>query len=383
MTSLDKPQDRLGLLEAEIERRLAERFAALREEFDRLRLESDRRWAGFLSRFDQRLTGVVPAELLASAAGGSGGNGLAQAAEAARSLDGATSQAQVLDLFLQLCLRHASRAVLLILRDGSLGVWKAVGLARRDGDTEALRRVSFSAAEAGPVSRLMAGEGLRLSRDNHICGRLMCPDAADAILLPVVIREKVAGALYADAVAGEQMRLDPDSLGFLTFLAGLAIERLATRKLVPAPALQALRGPAAESRAASASGPYETHVVNLWRDVQGETPALAEPVPAAGAPVSGPRRLSGPLAPADGDQRRDDARRFAKLLVSEIKLYNGAAVEAGRARGNLYAMLKDDIDRSRQMYDNRIPQDIRAGRDFLYEELVAILADGKAEVLGL
>ena len=116
MTPLDKPQDCLELLEAEIERRLAERFAALREEFDRLRMESDRRWAGFLSRFDQRLSGVVPAELLASAAGASGaGDGLTRAAEAARWLDGATNQTQVLDLFLQLCLRHASRAILLIV----------------------------------------------------------------------------------------------------------------------------------------------------------------------------------------------------------------------------------------------------------------------------
>ena len=383
MTPLDKPQDCLELLEAEIERRLAERFAALREEFDRLRMESDRRWAGFLSRFDQRLSGVVPAELLASAAGASGaGDGLTRAAEAARWLDGATNQTQVLDLFLQLCLRHASRAILLILRDGSLTVWKAVGLSHGDGDTEALRRVSFSAAEAGSVSRLMAGEGLELSRDNLISGRLMCPDAAGAVLLPVVIREKVAGALYADAVAGEQKRFDPDSLGFLTFLAGLVIERLAGRKLVPAPALQVVRRATAESRVATPSGPHETRVVNLWRDAQEETPVPADPL-AATVPVSGPRRLSGSQASADAGQKGDDARRFAKLLVSEIKLYNGAAVEAGRARGNLYTMLKDDIDRTRQMYDNRIPQDIRASRDFLYEELVAILAEGKAELLGL
>ena len=58
------PEERLKLLETEIERRLSERFAALKEEFDRLRLEADRRWFGFLERFDQDLKGVVPAELL-------------------------------------------------------------------------------------------------------------------------------------------------------------------------------------------------------------------------------------------------------------------------------------------------------------------------------
>ena len=42
--------ERLRRLESEIERRLTERFAGLRDEFDRLRLESDRRWFGFLDR---------------------------------------------------------------------------------------------------------------------------------------------------------------------------------------------------------------------------------------------------------------------------------------------------------------------------------------------
>src|SRR5262252_7484019 len=57
-------EEKLRLLETEIERRLSERFAALREEFDRLRLESDRRWFGFLEKFNQDLKGVVPSELL-------------------------------------------------------------------------------------------------------------------------------------------------------------------------------------------------------------------------------------------------------------------------------------------------------------------------------
>ncbi len=47
------PEERVGLLESEIERRLSERFASLREEFERLRLESGGRWAGFASRFEQ------------------------------------------------------------------------------------------------------------------------------------------------------------------------------------------------------------------------------------------------------------------------------------------------------------------------------------------
>jgi hypothetical protein len=108
-----------------------------------------------------------------------------------------------------------------------------------------------------------------------------------------------------------------------------------------------------------------------------ETPAIA-------MPESGPgRQLSGPLAMVGVDERREEARRFARLLISEIKLYNERAVLEGREQANLYERLRDDIDRSRQMYDERIPQDVRSSSNFFYEELVVILADGRPEVLGL
>ena len=45
--------------------------------------------------------------------------------------------------------------------------------------------------------------------------------------------------------------------------------------------------------------------------------------------------------------------------------------------------LRDDIDRSRQMYEERIPKDVRDGTNYFYEELVQILADGRVEALGL
>ena len=127
-----------------------------------------------------------------------------------------------------------------------------------------------------------------------------------------------------------------------------------------------------------------------------EPAPVPSPEPPPVAPVSPPRaaagprpsvttrRLAGPLAPPDsGDERREEARRFAKLLVSEIKLYNERAVQEGRTRNDLYQRLKEDIDRSRQMYDERIPADVRSNTNFFYEELVRILADGRAEALGI
>jgi hypothetical protein len=45
--------------------------------------------------------------------------------------------------------------------------------------------------------------------------------------------------------------------------------------------------------------------------------------------------------------------------------------------------LKEDIDRSREMYEKRIPAEIRTGHDYFRDELVRILADGDADALGM
>ncbi|HZS07116.1 MAG TPA: hypothetical protein VFD58_19930 [Blastocatellia bacterium] len=78
----------------------------------------------------------------------------------------------------------------------------------------------------------------------------------------------------------------------------------------------------------------------------------------------------------------NDARRFARLLVSEIKLYNETKVADGRRSNDLYERLKEDIDRSRQMYEKRVPPPVAAKYDYFYDELVHTLAEGDAAKLG-
>jgi hypothetical protein len=101
-------------------------------------------------------------------------------------------------------------------------------------------------------------------------------------------------------------------------------------------------------------------------------------------PVEPPADLATGAGQApDEDVRQEEARRFARLLVSEIKLYNEDEVERGRAEKDLGARLREDIDRSREMYEKRIPEDVRAGQDYFRDELVRILADGDADALGM
>ena len=77
-----------------------------------------------------------------------------------------------------------------------------------------------------------------------------------------------------------------------------------------------------------------------------------------------------------------DAQRFARLLVSEIKLYNEQKVADGREQNDLYERLREYIDRSRDMYDKRVKPEVARKYDYFHHELVTTLAVGDASKLG-
>jgi hypothetical protein len=93
-----------------------------------------------------------------------------------------------------------------------------------------------------------------------------------------------------------------------------------------------------------------------------------------------------PAAPAlpteEEEKYHNEARRFARLLVSEIKLYNEEEVAHGRQSKDLYNRLKRDIDRSREMYDKRVNPVVAGKMDYFHEELVRVLAREEKELLG-
>jgi hypothetical protein len=119
------------------------------------------------------------------------------------------------------------------------------------------------------------------------------------------------------------------------------------------------------------------------------TADLVPPAAETPAPATTPRRRYGadvelPVAVASEEERRlhNDARRFARLLVSEIKLYNEQKVSEGRSQGDLYPRLREYIDRSREMYDKRVKPEVAQRYDYFHNELVATLAEGDENKLG-
>ena len=77
------------------------------------------------------------------------------------------------------------------------------------------------------------------------------------------------------------------------------------------------------------------------------------------------------------------ARRYARLLVSEIKLYHEDAVVDGRRDRDLATRLGGEIARARVLYEQRVPPHVRQRADYFHDELVRTLADGDATLLQL
>jgi hypothetical protein len=85
---------------------------------------------------------------------------------------------------------------------------------------------------------------------------------------------------------------------------------------------------------------------------------------------------------AEEERLHSDAKRFARLLVSEIKLYNEQRVVEGRENRDVYVRLKRDIDRSREMYEKRVAPSVSRRIDYFHDEIIRILGDNDPLTLG-
>lgn len=388
------------------------------------------------------------------------GDGVRRVKSAIQSIEEGKSQVDVLNSLLEQSLGFGSRAALLILRVETFSGWKGLGFTAHGGSDDMVKRFNAAPGLIPELDRVLRNEEVVEWDGANLATRLGVNGSERAVLIPMVIKDKVAAAVYVDAVGPDVQKFDADALELLVFTTGLLVDTLAIRKKIPSPSLRAsgaaaqlpMKAPATPPPALEPEAPAatdETRIGGLRPNLPDIEP---EPAPAprrtdAGTvaisaaqiremmapqtptfnmpaadeftgPAAGTVRVPIPAAPPvepparppaasddrpstqyipptniargassgaqnEDSKKHDEARRFARLLVSEIKLYNETKVEQGRRNNDLYERLKDDIDRSRQMYDERIADEVRKASNYFYDELVRILADGKAGALGL
>ncbi len=339
-----------------------------------------------------------------------------------RRLDAGRAQSEVLqELLRQIGAWCGPRAIVVLREGNAVQGWAGDGLVGGApvktwhgalASSKGLRR----AADGVPVVVDLA--------DDEMLSRWLNAPRGRLLLLPMSLRGKVVGMLLA--LEGES-GLNTAIVQQLTYMVGLMLETLSGRTVVPTAALlepedmtggaEAVppRAPTSELFELEEGVPTPAMVRPIPPEV---TPAVADasatvhlkvpvapkavpfppptvappppvpaapprPVPPAPPPVVAPAMPVAPGRAPEEERKHEEARRFARLLVSEIRLYNEQAVQAGKIARDIYQRLKDDIDRSREMYEQRVSSDVRGSSNYFHDELVRILADGEADALGM
>ena len=65
----------------------------------------------------------------------------------------------------------------------------------------------------------------------------------------------------------------------------------------------------------------------------------------------------------------DEARRLARLILSDIIIYHAAKVERGIRDNNFFELLRDEIAEGRQYYESRVPKRVLRDSEIFTETL--------------
>jgi predicted Zn finger-like uncharacterized protein len=93
-------------------------------------------------------------------------------------------------------------------------------------------------------------------------------------------------------------------------------------------------------------------------------PRPAEPPPRAAEPPPRPRRNDGL------EDERAKAERLARIVVSDIVLYNEERFVAAARAGKVLEAMAGDLAEGRALFEERVDPRVRAERDYLTEELL-------------
>lgn len=331
-----------------------------------------------------RVISELPAPSSGTAAAGPTASGLVQAVA---SVHAGTTQKEILKALLDAGSAYASRVALFVVKGGAATGWQGRGL----GDDDAVKDFPLD-INSGPSAhayqnRVVAPANIA-EMDRRFIKQFGGPENEQILILPLVLKDKVAALLYADGGANGAM--DGASLEVLVLATSAWLEVVSLRKQVQKDAGDGV------GTTVRAPAPVPVQSVSSYADpFAGHTPrhtaSKAEPEPAqelvevaragaaaASAPATDP--FAG-LSAEDADTHRK-AQRFARLLVDEIKLYNQAKVAEGRRNKDLYDRLKEDIEKSRATFQKRYGSTAAASGDYFQKEVVRSLAEDDLSVMG-
>ena len=342
----------------------------------------------------RRVLDELPQEL-----GASGGHEPASAAPAdllrgVSAIHAGNTQKEILRALLDGLSHYSGRTALFVIKGGASTGWQGRGFE----DNDAVKEFALNTSRGLPERVLQekaAFSGQIMDMDPRFVDHFGSPADDHIIMLPLLLKDKVAALVYADSGLDAGPRLDSAAIELLVVSASAWLELTSARKQAPrdsgAYAESVPAAPPAHT-VSSFSDPFASHsprhtaaaAAPAYEPQSAPPPVQAEVVSAAAAQAQRAPSSDGggaTLSEEDADTHRK-AQRFARLLVDEIKLYNQAKVAEGRKNKDLYDRLKEDIDKSRATYKKRYGNTAAANTDYFQAELVRSLAEDDISIMG-
>jgi hypothetical protein len=356
----------------------------------------------------RRVMEELPQATGGTTAGASGEGGSANLLKAISAIQSGTTQREILRTLLDNTVRYSGRGALFVVKAGAATGWQGRGFTK-DGD-DAIKDFALNVTLGVPEQALrsrMPFSGATHDIDPEFVARFGAPADDQVLVLPLLLKEKVAALVYADAGVEGGGKLDAAAVELLVLATSAWLEVASLRKQAlkeekeesaEAPGEKAEGAPPPPVHTAPAhSDPFATHapkhIAPVPEPVVAPPVALEQPVAvaqaepvvsaaaaAAAAPAPATDAFAN-LSPEDADVHRK-AHRFARLLVDEIKLYNQVKVAEGRKSKDLYDRLKEDIEKSRITYQKRYGNTAAGGADYFSQELVRSLAEDDTSIMG-
>lgn len=320
-------------------------------------------------------------------------------------IDNQRSQSEILGTLVNRAASYAPRVAFFLIKNDQAVGWRARGLEGSIGD-DAVRDIILPLAADTPIKGAYESRATAsvlpgaYTEDHLLLDQFGAEPPPRLVAVPLVVRDKTVAVLYADSAQLDADAINLEAIETLVRVAGMAVELLAVTRSAPV-----------ERPARYEPTPFvkpEAAAAKQFNGAGGTTTELQEPASVSAAPphdapptdeAIASSTATSPLATSRryGSDRDADfpvevsdeerplhnaARRFARLLVSEIKLYNEQKVRDGRDAGDIYERLREDIDRSRDMYDKRVAPPVAAHYDYFHQELVNTLAEGDEAKFG-
>lgn len=259
----------------------------------------------------------------------------------------------------------APRGAVFLIRRGRVQGWSGFG--HGSDVLKAQREWSCGFDEGWPGEMLSRPETPLFRRNGPGDPDYGQQPAAEAVGAVVRIQGKPIALVVAEREAGEEP-WHPETFSLLITVAQMRLELdLALRKLQTATDTHAQPAPRPAAPAAAAA------------------PTRPAPAPAEVTPPSPAREEVAVAVPEEAaetvEPELDAAKRYARLVATDIRLYNEEAVALGRRNGDLLQRLEEHLGRGKDTFLRRHADLGETGIELLRDAYVQVLAGGDASLI--